>query len=166
MPEGRIQFLTHHTEAAIWTDATPGIEARAGTANAHPNRVSGLTAAMIAVADPAAVADRFGRFARKPPHRVAPGWHRLTLDRGALHFLDTSNWNRLLPGTAPSAPPQIGAYVLRTAEPQATRAWIAAQGLDIRTLDNTTFAVAAPAALGGMLVFAAAEWPPATSEGN
>src|SRR5437763_9407454 len=52
MPEGRIQILTHRTEAAVW-------QPRWLT---HPNGAVGLCDVVIAVADVDEVAARFARF--------------------------------------------------------------------------------------------------------
>src|SRR5262249_33663659 len=59
MPEGRVQFLTHHTEELVWRE--PFLD--------HPNGARMLAALWIAAADPAEPAERFARFIGRPSLR-------------------------------------------------------------------------------------------------
>src|SRR5438477_9073926 len=75
MPEGRVQFLTHHTEPLVW---------RNGFLD-HPNGARALTGLWIAADDPAEPAQRFARFtgrAARSDGEVAT----IALDRGAVHI--------------------------------------------------------------------------------
>jgi hypothetical protein len=56
MPEGRVQFLTHHTEPLVWRDGFLD----------HPNGAQALTGLWIAAADPAEAAERYVRFTGRP----------------------------------------------------------------------------------------------------
>src|SRR5437868_5051180 len=74
MPEGRVQFLTHHTERLVWRDGFLG----------HPNGAQALTGIWIAADDPAEPAARFARFTGRPAvHDGAVT--TIALDRGAIH---------------------------------------------------------------------------------
>ena len=63
MAEGRIQILTHHTEAAVW-------QPRWLT---HPNSAIELSDVVIATADVDEAASRFARFTGRPAVGAAFG---------------------------------------------------------------------------------------------
>lgn len=72
MPEGRIQLLTHYTEAAVWQPRWLR----------HRNGVVGLRELVVVTPDPEA-ARRFGRLLDR-----RPGQHgTIDLDRGAVRFV-------------------------------------------------------------------------------
>src|SRR5436190_10542023 len=75
MPEGRAQFLTHHTEKLVWRDGFLD----------HPNGAQALTGLWIAAADPAEAAERFARFTGRTV-RHAGEVTTIALDRGAVHI--------------------------------------------------------------------------------
>ncbi len=75
MPEGRMQFLTHHTPRLVWRE--PDLD--------HPNGAQALAAVWIAAADPDEPAARFARFTGRPTHRDG-AVATIGLERGALHF--------------------------------------------------------------------------------
>src|SRR5580704_12176837 len=75
MPEGRAQFLTHHTEPLVWLSDMLD----------HPNGAGTLTALWIAAEDPAEPAARYARFTGRPVHQNG-AVTTITLDRGALNF--------------------------------------------------------------------------------
>src|SRR5215469_8781648 len=75
MPEGRAQFLTHHTEPLVWLPDMLD----------HPNGAAALTALWIAADDPAEPAARYANFTGRPPRRDGD-MTTIALDRGALNF--------------------------------------------------------------------------------
>src|ERR1700733_5379289 len=75
MPEGRAQFLTHHTEDLVWLPDMLD----------HPNGAEALTALWIAAAEPAEPATRFANFTGRPA-RQDGAMTTIALDRGALHI--------------------------------------------------------------------------------
>jgi hypothetical protein len=79
MPEGRVQFLTHHTERLVWRDGFLD----------HPNGARALTGLWIAADDPAEPAERFARFAGRPACRAGEVT-TVALDRGAVHIARAS----------------------------------------------------------------------------
>lgn len=93
MPEGRAQFLTHHTEKLVWLPDRLD----------HPNGAGALTALWIAADDPAEPAARYARFTGRPARQdgeVAS----IALDRGALNFA-TSAFLQQTYGIVPAGRP-------------------------------------------------------------
>ena len=113
MPEGRIQILTHHTEAAVWQERY--VE--------QPNAVDSLQAVALVVEDPRSVAARYSRFINRPVERRGDGRWRMPLDRGVLVFMDASTLAEHLPGLAPPATPWIAGHALGSSDPAAARRW-------------------------------------------
>src|SRR5262249_36285792 len=94
MAEGRIQILTHHSEAM----------ARQPRWLAHANGALALTRIVIAVADPQEAAARFARFTGRAATRTASGLS-IALDRSAVDLVSAEAFARLLPEVAiPSLP--------------------------------------------------------------
>ncbi len=89
MPEGRAQFLTHHTEELVWLPDMLD----------HPNGATALAALWIAAADPAEPAARYARFANDAA-RQDGGVTTIALDRGALHIATPAHLAEAL-GIAP-----------------------------------------------------------------
>src|SRR5712671_6493802 len=73
MPEGRMQFLTHHTEGLVWRD--PFLD--------HPNGAHALAAVWIAAADPAEPAQRFALFTGRPIRQEGEV-STISLERGTI----------------------------------------------------------------------------------
>ena len=73
MPEGRAQFLTHHTEPLVWLPDMLD----------HPNGAEALTALWIAAEDTAEVAARYARFTGRAAMPNGP-LSTIDLDRGRL----------------------------------------------------------------------------------
>jgi Glyoxalase-like domain len=105
MAEGRIQMLTHRTEATVWQPRWL----------AHPNGARALTALTIAVADVREAAARFARFADRPP-RAAEGGATIALDRGAIELLTADAFARRFPEIAIPRLPFIGACAIAVDE--------------------------------------------------
>ena len=75
MAEGRIQILTHHTEATVWQKRWLS----------HPNGALALVDVVIAVADPDEAARRYARFTDRPATANAWG-HAIVLERGRVQL--------------------------------------------------------------------------------
>ena len=99
MPEGRIQILTHRTEAAVW-------QPRWLT---HPNGAVGLADVVIAVADVDEVAARFARFTGRAAKTYESG-RAIVLDRGRVHLVTADVFTAVLPDVPVPTLPFIGAY--------------------------------------------------------
>lgn len=101
MREGRIQYLTHHTEDSVW-------QKRWLT---HKNGAKALLDVVIAVADVDEAAARYVRFLR---HEAVPTnmGRGIFLERGGVQLVNGASFSRLLPGTAIPSLPFIGAYAV------------------------------------------------------
>jgi hypothetical protein len=94
MPEGRIQVLTHRTEATVWQPRWL----------AHPNGARGLAGLTIAVADLDEAAARFARFCARPAV-ASEGGRVIALDRGCVELVTADAFARRFPElTIPGLP--------------------------------------------------------------
>lgn len=136
MPEGRLQILTHHTEQSVWQERWLR----------QPNSAMGLIDVMIAVADVAEAAERFGRFTGRTA-APTPGGALIRLDRGGIYLLTHERAMEKLPEVAFSTPPFIIGYAL-----QVESLAVAEQAVDNAGLEWHTFedgiAAAFPSELG------------------
>ncbi len=136
MPEGRIQVLTHHTERAVWQERWLS----------QPNSAVSLLDVMIAVADVAEAADRFGRFIGRAA-TPTPGGAFIRLDRGGVYLLTHERAMEKLPEVAFGAPPFMVGYALRVASLAAAEAAIDNAGLEWHAFEDG-IAAAFPTELG------------------
>lgn len=143
MPEGRMQFLTHHTEHLVWRDGDLD----------HPNGAHALLALWIAAADPDAAAQRFARFTGRPAvgdREVAT----IALDRGCLRFASPDYLHRNF-GIALGPPlPYLAAYEISVSDLDRLGSGVAAAGL---ALEATEYGIVLtlPRSIGGTIVFRA-----------
>ena len=136
MAEGRIQILTHHSEAMVWQPRWL----------AHPNGALALTRIVIAVADPQEAAVRFARFTGRAAARAASGLS-IALDRGCVDLVGQDAFARLLPEIPIPSLPFAGAYGIRVASLLRTDDLLARAGLPTRWNEQELVA-AFPAELG------------------
>ena len=101
MAEGRIQILTHHTEAAVWQSRWLD----------HPNGATGLVDLVIATAEPTEAAMRYSRFLDRPAAENSAG-HVVRLDRGRIQFVTPETLIRFAPGLIVPSLPFIGLYAV------------------------------------------------------
>src|SRR5438067_602357 len=101
MPEGRIQILTHRTEAMVWQPRWLS----------HPNGALALASVMIAVLDPDQAAQRFTRFTGRSARAATLGYI-IELDRGRIDLVRSDAFAKVLPEVAIPALPFIGAYTI------------------------------------------------------
>lgn len=104
MPEGRIQLLTHHSEAIVWQPRWLS----------HRNGALALTGVVIAVADVEETAQRFARFTARRAQRCASG-RRIALDRGCVHLVSADGLGRMLGEIAIPCLPFMAACEIRVA---------------------------------------------------
>ena len=142
MPEGRAQFLTHHTEHLVWLPDMLD----------HPNGAEALTALWIAADDPAEVAARYARFTGRTAVRVDP-MMEVRLDRGWLGMAtpDFLSENYELHATG-SLPSFVSASV-RVRSLFDVEKCLAATGQQYRRCGDAALIVNLPAALGSALIF-------------
>ena len=143
MEEGRIQFCEQRAPEVIWQPRWMD----------HPNRARTLEWIVICVADPFAVAQRFSRFTGLQSSQVGEtASFRLDTLRGAIGFLHKADTETLFHARAPAVP-WIAGYVLGVDDIEESRRYFRASGLATRELGADRFAVAAPQAVGGFVMF-------------
>jgi hypothetical protein len=141
MPEGRMQFLTHHTEHLVWRE--PHLD--------HPNGAQGLVAAWIAAADPADPAQRFTRFTGRPAHPDGATM-AIALERGALRIA-TPEFLASEFGIAPGPPlPYLAASEIEVVCNDRLHRHLETAGLAYHAIADAT-AVPLPPSVGGMILF-------------
>jgi hypothetical protein len=143
MAEGRIQILTHHTEAAVW-------QPRWLT---HPNGAAGLADVVIASTNVDEAAARFSRFTGVPTAENIFG-KAVRLDRGGVQLMTAEAFARLAPDIAVPSLPFIGLYAITVRSLTVLRESLQRGGLPFAARDGYVFA-RFPSALGtGGWVFA------------
>jgi hypothetical protein len=143
MPEGRVQFLTHHTENLVWREDYLD----------HPNGAQALAAIWIAAADPSEPAERFVRFTGRPAQRDG-AVTTIALERGALHFA-TPDFLAGEVGIRLGPPlPYIAGCEIEVASLDRLRQHLDSAGLRHQTIADGT-AVSLPTSIGGTIVFRA-----------
>jgi hypothetical protein len=136
MAEGRIQYLTHHTEDAVW-------QKRWLT---HPNGAKELVDVVAVVGDVDEAAARYARFIGRNPVRTPIG-RGFLLDRGGVQLSNTAAFTRFVPNVPLRGPPFIAAYAVRVDSLIATVNLLRANGMRFEQQGRMVF-VAFPAALG------------------
>lgn len=141
MPEGRMQFLTHHTETLVWRE--PYLD--------HPNGALALNAMWIAAADPIEAAERFARLTGRPFSRNGET-ATITLDRGAGRIATPAHLEREL-AVLPGPPlPYLAACEVEVASLAQLRKLLAASELLITPISDGV-SVQLLSAVGGTIVF-------------
>ena len=130
MPEGRIQILTHRTEAMVWQPRWLS----------HPNGASGLTSIMIVVADIEEAARRFERFTDRPM-TPSPLGQTIELDRGRVQLVTADAFARKVPEVAIPSLPFMGAYAIRVASLGAVGDMLKRAGLRTRRGEQDLVAI-------------------------
>ena len=104
MREGRIQYLTHHSEDAVWQRRWL----------AHPNGAKALLDVIVAVPDVDEAAARYVRFLGHEaiPTNIGRG---IFLQRGGVQLVNAGSLERLLPRVAAPPLPFIAGYAIRVA---------------------------------------------------
>ena len=129
MPEGRIQFLTHHTEAMVWQPRWLS----------HPNGALALASIMIAVLDPDEAALRFTRFTGRSARAATLG-QIIDLDRGRIDLVRSEAFAQLLPEVMIRALPFIGAYTIVVKSLDAVESIFAKANLPTRRMGQALVA--------------------------
>jgi hypothetical protein len=130
MPEGRIQILTHRTEAMVWQPRWLS----------HPNGAVALTGVMIAVGDLEEAAERFARFTGRQA-MPSPLGQKIELDRGRVALVTADAFARKLPDVPIPSLPFIGAYAIRVASLTVTRDMLKRAGLRTRRSEQDLVAI-------------------------
>jgi hypothetical protein len=130
MPEGRIQILTHRTEAMVWQPRWLS----------HPNGAVALTSVIIVVADLEEAAGRFARFTGREA-MASPLGQTIELDRGRVQLMTAEAFTRKLPDVPIPSLPFIGAYAIRVASLAVTRDMLKRAGLRTRRSEQDLVAI-------------------------
>jgi hypothetical protein len=125
MAEGRIQMLTHRTEAAVWQPRWLS----------HPNGAAALVAVIIAVRDVDEAAARYARFTGREASPSAGG-RTIALDRGRIDLVTAERFEQMLPESPIPALPFIGACEIRVASLAGLRSTLTAAGLATRPMER------------------------------
>jgi hypothetical protein len=143
MPEGRMQFLTHHTEHLVWPE--PYLD--------HPNGAQALTAAWVAAADPAEPATRFARFTGRPARRDGVIM-TIALERGVLRFATPEFLAREFGISLGPPLPYLAASEIEVASLDRLHCHLDIAGLAYTLIASGT-AVPLPSSVGGTILFRA-----------
>jgi len=125
MPEGRIQILTHRTEAMVWQPRWLS----------HPNGAVALTDVIIAARDLEDAAQRFARFTGRKAI-PSPSGEIIELDRGRVQLMSAETFARKLPDVPIPSLPFVGAYGIRVASLEVTGGMLERNGLRTRRSDH------------------------------
>ena len=141
MPEGRIQFLTHHTAELVWRD--PDLD--------HLNGALMLAALWIAATDSAEPASRFARFTGRPARQEGE-ISTIPLDRGTVRVA-TAEYLGSRFGIDPRPPlPHLAAYEVTVESLPRLRECLDRAGVTYALVDRTV-ALPLPASIGGTILF-------------
>ena len=142
MPEGRAQFLTHHTEGLVWPSEMLD----------HPNGAEALTALWIAADDLAEPVSRYFRFTGRTA-RTEGSVTTIKLGRGALNFATPAYLKEAF-GIVPTGKklPCLVAASIAVASLPKLETCLAGSGLDYHRTE-TGIAVTLPPTLGDTLLF-------------
>jgi hypothetical protein len=141
MPEGRAQFLTHHTEHLVWLPDMLD----------HPNGAEALDALWVAADDPSEPAARYARFTSRPAYRDG-GLTTIALDRGSLCFATPAHLQQAFGITPAGKLPCLVGASIRVASLIRLEACLSGDGLDYRRTASAV-TVAVPKELGDALIF-------------
>jgi len=127
MAEGRMQYLTHHSEEVVWQ--TRWLD--------HANGAEALLDVVIAVEDVAEVAERFGRFLDRDPVSAKMG-EILPLERGGVLLMERVTFEDEF-GPVPQLP-FIGLYGVRVASLESCEKLLARNDLSPERRGNALLA--------------------------
>jgi hypothetical protein len=150
MAEGRVQYCQHLTAHLVW-------QARWLD---HPNRVDGLSDALLCVDDPDEAAARFARFVGRIATPLGRGGRLLTLERGRLAFFTRDELTRRMPRVAVPELPFMAAVAMSSRDLPATRAWLNESECAFQDSSDGAITLHAPAALGVTLAITARDGRP------
>ena len=146
MPEGRIQYVVHHTPELLWQSRW----------TSHANGARALLDVLIVVEHAAARASRYAGFTGRPA-TVLPcgdGVSSIRLERGGVVLVEPGRFAEAVPGTGIPALPWIAGCAVRFDDLALAAAAFLRGGA--RVSEERGFVVAAlPPLLGGIVVLSA-----------
>jgi hypothetical protein len=141
MPEGRAQFLTHHTEPLVWLPDMLD----------HPNSAEALTALWIAAAGPSEPAARYAGFTGRPA-RQDGAVTTITLERGALNFTTPAHLSEAFGIVPADSLPCLAAVSIAVKSLAKLETCLKRSSLSHRRIASD-IVVALPPGLGDALIF-------------
>ncbi len=142
LPEGRVQFLTHHTPDMLWQPRWLD----------HPNTARGLTDMLFCVTDPDEAGPRYERYLHRAAHKIDGGFVVQT-HRGRLTLLDPKRAATTLPDANIPCIPFMAAYAIECKALQSTRALLRANDVEFSQHKDGSLIVSSSPALGATIVF-------------
>ena len=142
LPEGRVQFLSHHTPDMLWQSRW--LE--------QPNTARGLTDMLFCVTDPREAGRRYERYLDRTPETIEGGCVVQT-QRGRLALLDATRVAAVLPDSDIPCVPFMAAYAVECKNLRSTRALLRANEVDFSESNNRSVTVPPFPALGATIVF-------------
>lgn len=150
MAEGRVQYCQHLTPDLAWQPRWLN----------HPNRVAGLSDALLCVADPEEAAARYASFVGRTPVPLGRAGRLLTLERGRLAFFTREELAWRMPRLAVPALPFMAAVAMSSDDLRATRDLLTARNQDFQVASDETLTLDAPRALGVTLAITSRDGRP------
>lgn len=144
LPEGRVQFLTHHTPEALWQPRWL----------AHANGARGLTDMLFCVRDAREAGDRYARYLGRRAESI-DGGRVLRLDRGRLALIEAERLRATLPAMEIPHVPFMAAYALECEDLGRAAAALRAGGIEYIDTNGEVLVVSPLPVLGGTIVFTA-----------
>ena len=143
MPEGRLQFLTHQTEAEVWQDRWMN----------HGNAIVGLRDVIICVENLEQAVARYCWFLdHGTPKRLSEHTWRVPVTRGGVVLVDEDGLEELLPGAKPPDLPFIAGYGLVSSDLARTRSFWTERGLKPIDIGSEMLRLDLPDSLGGSIL--------------
>lgn len=149
MEEGRVQVLTHDTPDVVWQPSV----------TADENALEMLSGVLLCVSDPAEAADRYARFTGRTA-ALHDGLYRIGLDRGEIAICGADVCAQLLPGIDIPDLPFIAAASIRSADLDATAAFMEREGVTILSRSDGRIVVDPAAGMGAAFVLHDGGTPP------
>jgi catechol 2,3-dioxygenase-like lactoylglutathione lyase family enzyme len=145
--EARFIYLEHLTEDVLWQPHLLD----------HPNGALGLDAVYFVVADPEETAKKFAPLFSDRIERF-PGVVKLSLDRGTMWLTQEAEWRKRVPGGFVPPVPSPAGFGIRVASIEATRKYLASQGVPVQAgMSASQLWVAPEHACGAAIQFMQAE---------
>lgn len=141
MPEGRVQFVQHHTPECLWQPKYVR----------HPNGVTGLLGAFVVADEPPEVAARFARFSGLLPRPIR-GFVQISTGRGQV-FIGSGTACKSLFGEDPPAAPAMAGYALSCNDPKGLQSRLLALGCTVSERSPDLYAAILPSEIGSAWVF-------------
>ena len=148
MPEGRVQVLSHHTEALVWQEFWMR----------HENGIVALRDVIIVPKDLKEATERYARFTEVSPETLEDGLIRFPLARGGVLLATPEKAASLLPEAVIPSAPGVAGYALLSDDLAATRSFLEGRGFTPTDTEwPGVMSLVLPETLGGTWLVAESE---------